>query len=183
MRNWGSSHAQITVERKDANGTKPDAKVYLHTETIVTDVAIVHPNAPSRTRSAAINRPGHSAKAMAKYKKDKYKPIAVALHGKMMPFCLETYGGYDAQALNLLKAIVKQTSSPILGPPRPYAMTKPTLMRLISASLQRENANVVIEWLHYNRAQGNTSALDLQPLPSWPSEPARDPRVHSSSSS
>jgi hypothetical protein len=65
-------------------------------------------------------------------------------------------------------------------------MTKPTLMRLISASIQRENANVVIEWLHDNRAQGNNSVLDLPPLPSWPSEeparilsePARDPCAH-----
>jgi hypothetical protein len=151
---FARGHAYITVERKDPNGTWPDAKVHLHTAPIVTDVVIAHPNAPSHRQSALIHGPGHTAKGASKFKYNKYLPNAEAIQGRMLPFALETYGGYDKYALKLLKAIIDETSSPVLGPPRYFTMAKPTLLRLISASLQRENANIVLEWLHMslNRA-------------------------------
>jgi hypothetical protein len=55
---------------------------------VVADAAVFS-NAPSHTRLATIDVPGHTAHGMAEWNATKYAPNAAAMHGRVLLFVLE----------------------------------------------------------------------------------------------
>ena len=163
-------NSSISVERPDPSGKRPDATVYLHSQSVITDVTVCHPTALSIRRQAATGAPCRVANDRAAQKHNKYRHIAERLGHDFLAMSLETYGGYSSSSLKLLKLIAKEASSPLLGIPNHHAMSKSSFMRLASVCMQRENANIVTQWLDLNRRSGNDS--QLQPQRIQPPQPA-----------
>ena len=148
-------NCSIHVEQSDPSGKRPDACVHLYLRSILTDVSITHPNAPSIRRNAA-SAPGRAAEIRATSKTNKYATEARNAGQEFLALVLETYGGYSKSALKLLKNIAMEGSNPLLGCSNPYAMSKSRFLRLASICLQRNNARIVVQWMH--RALNSSSS-------------------------
>jgi hypothetical protein len=139
----------ISVEQNDPSGKRPDACVQLYLRSILMDVSITHPYAPSLRRTAA-SAPGRAAEVRATSKVNKYAEETRNASQQFLALVAETYGGYSNggysnSALKLLKIIAMEASNPLLGPSNPYAMSKARFLRLAPTCIQRGNAQIVIQ--------------------------------------
>ena len=175
-------NCSIHVEQSDPSGKRPDACVHLYLRSILTDVSITHPNAPSIRRNAA-SAPGRAAEIRATSKTNKYATEARNAGQEFLALVLETYGGYSKSALKLLKNIAMEGSNPLLGCSNPYAMSKSRFLRLASICLQRNNARIVVQWMHraLNSSSSRHFPVGLPPAsPPPPNRPEEEPDLEES---
>ena len=107
--------ALVNIEVKCDGETRvrPDIEIILPDHSILVDVAVVHPSAPSRRSLTplAATRDIENAKAA------KYSSVASERGARFMAFIVESYGALGKQAMELLKLLHKMSSTALrLGP-------------------------------------------------------------------
>jgi len=116
---------------------RPDIIIALHDKTILVDVAIIHPTAASY-RNTAARRPLAAAKLAVQRKNRAYEHMRQQHHAILVPFVLESFGGFtrDASQLVHLLACFAEENLPLNTPPQP----KLASMQSIAIAIQRANA-------------------------------------------
>ena len=86
------------------DGRRPDLQIVLPGASILTDVVVSHPLAPSHV-SVASSKVLAVAQQAAKRKQAKYKDVAATQHAHFIPFAVETTGGISQEAAQLIDQI------------------------------------------------------------------------------
>ena len=123
----------VLIEPNWYDGKRPDAQ-----ESILLDVSIVHPAAPSYFKSAAGSSLAAS-KIREKQKIAKYQALAKEEEARFVPFVMETYGSMGSYAAGFLKEVGS-------GAPEQLFMgegLKSYAVRALSIGLQAGNAFVL----------------------------------------
>jgi hypothetical protein len=134
------------LEPNDYTGRRPDGDLAMAPGPVMTDVTVGHPLAPSY-RSLPL-QPLATAKRAAKKKHRKYDPLALAEGRQFTPFAMETFGGLDPEALELLKHIASEHVSPG-APPSELLQASRMLLQVrqeLAICLQRYNSEIVAQW-------------------------------------
>jgi hypothetical protein len=129
--------ALVRVEAKvmGQSRIRPDLEIILPDQTLLVDIAVAHPAAPSRKST----RPLATARIIENAKSTKYAGVASARGGKFLAFIFETYGAYGRQALDILKSLQSLMSRLSLASP---PMARSSIIETLSIALQRGNALV-----------------------------------------
>jgi len=129
--------ALVNIEVKCDGETRvrPDIEIILPDHSILVDVAVVHPSAPSRRSLTplAATRDIENAKAA------KYSSVASERGARFMAFIAESYGALGKQAMELLKLLDNILDR---APARPFELSGRAVMEALAVALQRGNAFV-----------------------------------------
>ena len=139
------SHAGI-VSRIEPSGLseddrlRPDLHLMMDQYNKFVDVTIVHPTCPSHIHAAQTQL--KTAEDAAKAKINKYKDLAKANEGDIVPFAIESYGGYSEAACRLIEEIAVFAST------HESAWSKAEIIADLKAavaiSVQRGNAHAAV---------------------------------------
>jgi hypothetical protein len=100
--------AQLEVKGLDAsNQLRPDLLLSLPGRLILTDVAITHPLAPGALRNGEGTRTLGRAKYMEAAKRRKYAKLSSQRQYELLPFVVETCGGFAPSAVKLVQAMAQ----------------------------------------------------------------------------
>jgi hypothetical protein len=141
----------VTVEPRPLHGhsIRPDLKLVGSSGTpILVDVSVVHPVSATSLRSGSSQRRGTAVAARERQKGSKYNTFAARENSQFTGFCLESYGAFGQQAVNLLKLLATE------GANNGIVIRKSEFVSharsAISIALQRGNALVVSGGLRLN---------------------------------
>ena len=126
---------EVNIEVKCDGETRvrPDIEIVLSDRSLLVDVAVVHPAAPSRRSLAALA----AARDIENAKLAKYKAVATQRGCNFLAFVPESYGALGNQAnevLRLLNHALNRT------PARSYELSERAIAETLSVALQRGNA-------------------------------------------
>lgn len=129
-----------------------DLLLLRHASKLYIDLSVTRPTNASTLQSQprVTQQPLVSTHARAAAKKRKYHAIAEVNQYELLPFVLETYGGFGADAQRVMRYL--SASSPSLSP-RQFRMHAE---QCLSVALQRGNAHVALigqQTLHWKRQQ------------------------------
>jgi hypothetical protein len=127
-------HVEPRIYGKDRD--RPDLDVMLPNKSIMIDVTVVHPAAPSRTSS----EPLAAVSAAEKKKKARYSDFAAKHGAKFMPFALETFGCFGVSAVQVLKLLRQASGGAFFSIPASSVGTYAA--QCLSVGLQRGNGMV-----------------------------------------
>ena len=127
--------ALVNIEVKCDGETRvrPDIEIILPEHSILVDVAVVHPSAPSRRNLTALA-------ATRDIKAAKYSSVASERGARFMAFIAESYGALGKQAMELLKLLDNILDR---APARPFELSGRAVMEALAVALQRGNAFVI----------------------------------------
>lgn len=117
---------------------RPDAQVFLPSETSTLDVSITHPSSPSYALQGS-KSPLALAKLRESFKHSKYDGQAISERAKFYPFVMETFGGFGKEALAFIKKIsILHSEHSSVQVHRNACSSR--IIRTLSILLQRGNA-------------------------------------------
>ncbi len=134
------------LEPNDYEGKRPDGELAFTRGSLLIDLSVAHPLAPSHRRLALKSLAVAEQRAKAKHAK--YGSLARMERRDFVAFALETFGGLCEEALHLLKRIAREHLRPG-GPPSEEKKAARMLLQVrqeIAICLQRYNAEVVAQW-------------------------------------
>ena len=108
-------------------------KSSLSDRSLLVDVAVVHPAAPSRRSLVALA----AARDIENAKAAKYRSVAMERRATFSAFIVESYGALSGQALELLKLLNSTLNH---APARPFELSERVVGETLSVALQRGNA-------------------------------------------
>ena len=123
----------IEVKYEGENRVRPDLEIILPDRSILADVAVVHPAAPSRKRLTPLS----ATRDIENAKAAKYLSIAAERGARFLAFIPESYGAFGKQAMDLLKLLDNTLDH---APARPSELSTRAVIEAISVTLQRGNA-------------------------------------------
>ena len=143
-------------------GKRPDLELHLPTGTLLTDVTISHPTAPSYCRRVA----AHGAEAAVgdvrdAEKKDKYDDIADSNAMQFISFVLFSYGGWHSSAKRVLRKLAAAVEPACCLLSRQDWTDQ--LTQHIAVTMQRGNAAIMLHAAH--RDQHGASRRPFHPRP------------------
>jgi hypothetical protein len=119
------------------DGRRPDLHIVMPGRSVLTDVVVSHPLAPSHL-SAASTKPLTTANQAALRKHNKYKQLAGAQQSHFFPFSVETTGGMTEDAEELVHQLSLSCKDHLTLPSsRPFAHS---IRSSIAIAIQRGNA-------------------------------------------
>jgi hypothetical protein len=129
------------------DGRRPDLHIVIPRASLLTDVVVSHPLAPSHIATAA-TRTLAVAKRAAAFKTSKYKQLAAAQSTTFIPFAVETTGGISSDALKVIEQLSLASQEHLTLPSRhPFAND---VLSSIAIAIQRGNAAAI--YAGYTRA-------------------------------
>ena len=125
----------VNIEAKCEGETRvrPDIEIILSDRSLLVDVAVVHPAAPSRRSLVALA----AARDIENVKAAKYRSVALERGATFSAFIVESYGALGGQGLELLKLLNSTLNH---APARPFELSERVVAETLSAALQRRNA-------------------------------------------
>jgi len=97
----------IEVKCEGETRVRPDLEIILSDRSLLVDVAVVHPAAPSRRSLVALA----AARDIENAKAAKYRSVALERGATFSAFIVESYGALGGQGLELLKLLNAQPCS------------------------------------------------------------------------
>jgi len=94
-------YAQVEFRPSDQERTRPDITVVFPAETIMIDVVVSHPSAPSRISVEPLACTHRAEKA----KVAKYQQLANSQGARVLAFAVESYGGFGEHATSIIQLI------------------------------------------------------------------------------
>ena len=140
----------IEVKCDDENRVRPDLEIILSDRSILADVAVVHPAAPSRKRLTPLS----ATRDIENAKATKYLSIASERGARFLAFIPESYGAFGKQAMDLLKLLDNTLDH---APARPSELSIRAVIEAIAVTLQRGNAFISHSGSLMARAQAAAS--------------------------
>jgi len=116
---------------------RPDVYVNANGRGMFTDTGVVHPSAPSNRNK----KPRAAAEAYANAKVNKYRQLAMDNDAVIIPFIVETGGGYTDQAKHVIDDIVAHAQEHALA--YSPASIRNEAMDTVAIQIQRGNANAM----------------------------------------
>jgi Reverse transcriptase (RNA-dependent DNA polymerase) len=130
------------------DGRCPDLLLVLPGRSIISDVCITHPLAPSKVKSRVSWTTTGAARNLQHKKRTRYMETAVQNNAELLPFSVETYGGMAPDAIKLLSAMGDMGEEQLGMWPRHVVIRH--LIGSVATAVQRGNA---VAWLSgYSRA-------------------------------
>ena len=130
--------AVVHVEHRifSVNRQRPDLLVITPERSVLVDVAVVHPAAPSRTTV------GHdvATRAMEGNKRAKYDHLARLQGASLLAFAVETFGGFGKQAVEIIDLLKAASFSS--APLHFHTSLSTAAAQMLAVALQRGNALV-----------------------------------------
>ena len=125
----------VTIEVKCDGETRirPDIEIILPDRSLLVDVAVVHPAAPSRRSQAVLA----AARDIENAKLAKYRAVASERGASFLAFIAESYGALGNQAGEVLKLLNNTLNQ---APARPFELSERAVAETLSVALQRGNA-------------------------------------------
>ena len=125
----------VTIEVKCEGETRirPDIEIILPDRSLLVDVAVVHPAAPSRRSQAVLA----AARDIENAKSAKYREVASERGASFLAFIAESYGALGNQAGEVLKLLNNTLNQ---APARPFELSERAVAETLSVALQRGNA-------------------------------------------
>ena len=125
----------VTIEVKCEGETRirPDIEIILPDRSLLVDVAVVHPAAPSRRSQAVLA----AARDIENAKSAKYRAAASERGASFLAFIAESYGALGNQAGEVLKLLNNTLNQ---APARPFELSERAVAETLSVALQRGNA-------------------------------------------
>ena len=123
-----------------------DLLVHEHGQSAYIDVSIVHSTAPSNITAAAMHEPLYAVAKRQQAKTKKYAEIAQVNQYRMIPFIMETYGGFGNHAVDYMRRMEKAANE--FDPDSndtAYFSFSDHLYNSLSVALQCGNAYVSME--------------------------------------
>ena len=121
---------------------RPDIQLDLPVRTLLADVSVIHPLAPSnykKANSRVVERIGDAAAAV---KNAKYKELVESQDIRFSPLIFYTYGGFHRSALSFIKLMTAALDEQACLLSR--AEWKKQLLEHIAIAVQRGNADIMI---------------------------------------
>ncbi len=127
--------AMVSIEVKCDGETRvrPDLEFVLPDRSLLVDVAVVHPAAPSRRSHTALA----AARDIENVKAAKYRSVASERGANFLGFIAESYGALGNQAVEVLKLLNNTLNQ---APARPFELSERAVAETLSVALQRGNA-------------------------------------------
>ena len=123
------------------DNSRPDLKAFEPVGTLLTDVSVTHPLAPSNLAKA--NKSALAcAESRAQIKITKYSPMAKDQDATFIPFPCETLGGIHKLALKVVKRIAQSADD--MTSLYPQTTLTNSLLYTVAISIQKGNAMVMI---------------------------------------
>jgi len=121
----------VTIEVKCDGETRirPDLEIILPDRSLLVDVAVAHPAAPSPALAAA--------RDIENVKAAKYRAVASERGANFLGFIAESYGALGNQAVEVLKLLNNTLNQ---APARPFELSERAVAETLSVALQRGNA-------------------------------------------
>jgi len=123
----------IEVKCEGETRVRPDIEIILSDRSLLVDVAVVHPAAPSRRSHVALA----AARDIENAKAAKYRSVALERGATFSAFIVESYGALGGQGLELLKLLNSTLNH---APARPFELSERVVAETFSVALQRGNA-------------------------------------------
>ena len=123
----------IEVKCEGETRVRPDIEIILSDRSLLVDVAVVHPAAPSRRSLVALA----AARDIENAKAAKYRSVALERGATFSAFIIESYGALGGQGLELLKLLNSTLNH---APARPFELSERVVAETFSVALQRGNA-------------------------------------------
>ena len=123
----------IEVKCEGETRVRPDIEIILSDRSLLVDVAVVHPAAPSRRSPVALA----AARDIENAKAAKYRSVAMERGATFSAFIVESYGALGSQGLELLKLLNSTLNH---APARPFELSERVVAETFSVALQRGNA-------------------------------------------
>ena len=127
-------HVEPRIYGKDRD--RPDLDVMLPNQSVMIDVTVVHPAAPSRTSITALA----TVSAAEKKKRDRYTQFATKHGANFLPFAIETFGCFGVSAVQVLKLLRQASGGAFFSIPASSLGTYAA--QCLSVGLQRGNGMV-----------------------------------------
>ena len=123
------------------DNSRPDLKAFEPVGTLLTDVSVTHPLAPSNLAKAKKSTLA-CAESRAQIKITKYSPMAKDQDATFVPFPCETLGGIHKLALKVVKRIAQSADD--MTSLYPQTTLTSSLLDTVAISIQKGNALVMI---------------------------------------
>ena len=123
----------IEVKCEGETRVRPDIEIILSDRSLLVDVAVVHPAAPSRRSHVALA----AARDIENAKAAKYRSVALERGATFSAFIVESYGALGGQGMELLKLLNSTLNH---APARPFELSERVVAETFSVALQRGNA-------------------------------------------
>jgi hypothetical protein len=117
---------------------RPDLRIAVGGHHILSDVAVVHPGAPSRIANRMSTATLGAARAEQHDKHRKYDIVAAAHQMEMLPFVVETHGGMAADAVTLMFVIAQAGEEQLGQWPKEDVLDQ--IASAVAIAIQRGNA-------------------------------------------
>ena len=117
---------------------RPDLDITFPDQSFMVDVAVTHPTAPSRQQATPLAAASH----VEHTKSAKYNALARRRATTFLPFVMESYGAYGAQAEQVLKILSSKAKNSVITLPSGVGSFAEYAARTLSLALQKGNALV-----------------------------------------
>ena len=124
----------------ESDGLRPDLQLLLDARSILSDIVISHPTAPSHVARA--QQQLAVAEHAATLKTRKYAALALKQRAAFIPFSMETYGGMSKHARELIDVIVQYAVDHQVLFSKQEIRTR--LVGIIAIAVQRGNALAIL---------------------------------------
>lgn len=124
---------RIEVKCDGETRVRPDIEIIMPDQSLLVDVAVVHPAAPSRRSTAALA----AARDIENAKGAKYRSVAQGRGITFLAFIVESYGAFGKQATEVLKLLNNALNH---APARPFELSEKAILETLSVALQKGNA-------------------------------------------